>query len=59
MSICSLNFSMPFHAIIIPLSVQSLGGGTISLKFSSSHKRFKCLRMNMLLATPPETTCEK
>lgn len=50
---------MPFHAIIIPLSVQSLGGGTISLKFTSSHIRFKYFRINMLLATPPETTCKK
>lgn len=50
---------MPFHAIIIPLSVQSLGGGTINLKFNSLHTRFRCFRINELLATPPETTCDK
>jgi hypothetical protein len=50
---------MPFHAIIIPLSVQSLGGGTTNLKFILSHTRFRCFRMNILLATPPDTTYKR
>lgn len=53
----SLYFS--HHAIIMPLSVQSLGGGQFSDNPFASVTICKTFMMYSLLATPPETTWDE
>lgn len=47
------------HAIMTPLSVQSLGGGQTSLAEYFWHTCCRHCLMYWLLATPPDTTCHK
>lgn len=62
-SLLSLNtpelvryFSTPFHAIIMPLSEQSLGGGLTNLNSVSWQTLLRALAIKLLQATPPDTT---
>ena len=55
---CRFHFSTPFQAIITPLSVQYLTGGTTKLQLYSLHTICNNERIRWFEATPPETTTE-
>lgn len=50
------HISWAYHAIMIPLSVHSLGGGHNKVHCVAFATISNALRMYKLLATPPDTT---
>ena len=52
----AVHFSIPFQAIMIPLSVHSFGGGQTRVQPISAQIMLRYLRKQSLHATPPDTT---